>query len=114
MLHWICPECGRECEPKERDCPACYPETAVKSRVEVAAKSAAAKSTTTPISKSLPPVESRTAVMDGPQTAGLPEPGLVGARKAARVDSVLADPLASNGSLPHSGSVIEGQGGVRV
>lgn len=28
MLHWICPECGRECEPVERDCPDCYPEAA--------------------------------------------------------------------------------------
>src|SRR5438045_2235581 len=43
MLHWICPECGRECEPKQRDCPSCYPETAAKSRVEVAAKSVAKK-----------------------------------------------------------------------
>jgi chemotaxis protein histidine kinase CheA len=25
MLHWICPECGRECEPQEQDCPVCYP-----------------------------------------------------------------------------------------
>jgi hypothetical protein len=25
MLHWICPECGRECEPTERDCAVCYP-----------------------------------------------------------------------------------------
>ncbi|BDC47723.1 hypothetical protein F183_A00390 [Bryobacterales bacterium F-183] len=28
MLHWICPECGRECEPVERDCPECYPDAA--------------------------------------------------------------------------------------
>lgn len=25
MLHWICPECGNECEPSDRDCPSCYP-----------------------------------------------------------------------------------------
>ena len=23
MLHWICPECGRECAPAARECPAC-------------------------------------------------------------------------------------------
>jgi hypothetical protein len=28
MLQWICPECGRECEPNERDCPVCYPQAA--------------------------------------------------------------------------------------
>lgn len=25
MLHWICPECGRECQPEEYDCPKCHP-----------------------------------------------------------------------------------------
>src|SRR5262245_59285870 len=25
MFHWICPECGQECPPSSRDCPACYP-----------------------------------------------------------------------------------------
>lgn len=25
MVHWICPECGLECAPSNRDCPSCYP-----------------------------------------------------------------------------------------
>src|SRR5260370_39555990 len=23
MLHWICPECGRDCSPAVRECPIC-------------------------------------------------------------------------------------------
>src|SRR5689334_21977636 len=27
MLFWTCPECGRECSPAVRECPACTPRT---------------------------------------------------------------------------------------
>ena len=42
MLQWICPECGRECEPDERDCPVCYPSAvAPKQKVKAVALAAA-------------------------------------------------------------------------
>src|SRR5579864_7055784 len=28
MLYWTCPECGRECSPAVRECPACPPAVA--------------------------------------------------------------------------------------
>ena len=34
MLYWTCPECGRECSPAVRECPACSPRTLRQSPVE--------------------------------------------------------------------------------
>lgn len=50
MLHWICPECGRECEPVERDCPDCYPEAAAAAATLVTAGSAHSSATTAVVS----------------------------------------------------------------
>jgi hypothetical protein len=35
MLNWTCPECGRECSPLLRDCPACPPPSGSRSQLAV-------------------------------------------------------------------------------
>ena len=43
MLNWICPDCGRECEPSSRECPACAEPARISpglARQQSAAKSA--------------------------------------------------------------------------
>src|SRR5437879_7000987 len=35
MFHWICPECGREIPPNQRECPACDPKAITAVLIEV-------------------------------------------------------------------------------
>ena len=96
MLHWICPECGRECEPKQRDCPSCYPETAAKSRVDVASRSVA-----------------KAAAPAARKLVGSSRNGASDGESASVAIATLPPPTASGHELP-SNALAECEGGVRV
>ena len=111
MLHWNCPECGRECEPRQRDCPSCYPETVSGARVEVGAKAESAKKD--PSSFGKPARESRTAVLEPTQPTQPPpaEPGRMSSSKPPYSDSDSGPPVSNGVSYPVDES---GMGGMRV
>ena len=105
MLHWICPECGRECEPKQRDCPSCYPETVAKARIELAAKPVAP---TKPASQGEKLSPANAAVLGAAPRTSQASGEAMGAK---RVEAVASAPAVSTGQISNP---VEGPGGVRV
>lgn len=62
MFHWICPECGREIPPTERECQACDPNAVVSPSVETAENAPVAQ-----VLSVAPPVVEAPAAQHAPQ-----------------------------------------------